>query len=132
MTLPHPSEPNCRICVLKEAQAEDFTPFDESTEVAHIGQSAIFLVHQDRNEILVAPSEHVARITSLSHPAMAQFLASLRRVVMALQGSGDGELETEEMPGAHGHVVVRLIPTVENAPQLAEFDPRLTALLRDS
>jgi len=131
MTLSHPSEPSCRLCELKESRAGDSTHVDESTVVAHIGESACVLIRRDRKQILMAPVDHVGRLTGLPPAEMAHFLASLRRVVLALRiEQHDGELVTEEMPGAVGHVVIRLAPTADDATELFESGSLLEALLR--
>jgi len=131
MTLSHPSEPSCRLCELQESRTEDLTPVDESTVVAYIGESACILIQRERKQILMAPVDHVDRLTGLPPAEMAHFLASLRRVALALQiEQHDGELVAEEMTGAVGHVVIRLAPSADGATELFESGAQLEALLR--
>jgi hypothetical protein len=111
MTIPRPSEPTCRLCALGPLPEGNHVPFDTSTLVAHSDCDLIALLRRDLGDVLVAPSLHVSRLSALPGTAMAQFLATLRRIELALQaGDGSASLRTVELLGAPGHTCIR-VPT---------------------
>jgi len=111
MTVPRPSEPTCRLCALGPLPEGNHVPFDASTLVVSSDCDLIALLRRDLGDILVAPSLHVSRLSALPGTAMARFLATLRRIELALQaGDGSASLRTVELLGAPGHTCIR-VPT---------------------
>jgi len=109
MTVPRPNEPTCRLCALGPLSEGNHVPFDPSILVVRSDCDLIALLRRDLGDVLLAPSAHVPRLSALSGAAMAQFLATLRRVEVALEASYPGQsLRTVELLGAPGHSCIRI------------------------
>jgi hypothetical protein len=120
----------CRLCALDASQNEGPVPFDSCT-TAYVGSDVIALARSDSEEVLIAPVCHVASLTGLAPGQMAELLATLRRVTVAVGSDVEGELRTLDLLGAPGHVCTRI--PVRHREASAHFDPSswVTTRLRE-
>lgn len=107
MTALNSNHHGCRLCALEASSPDGEVPFDSST-TAYLGDDAIILARDGSREVLVAPARHVSSLTGLAPGVMAELLATLRRVALAIGSEDDVEVKTMDLLGAPGHVCIRL------------------------
>ncbi len=132
ITPPHPKDRWCRLCALVSSRREGEIPFDELT-VAYLGDDVIVLARRDAHEVMAAPTEHVLSLSALPTARMAELLATLRRVAIAVQ-TNENEMGfgTVSLLGATGHVCVRVAADEQQVLELLDPESDVAHRIRQA
>lgn len=101
--------PECRLCALAASELGREFEVDEPAILVTVLEHAVVLSRPTCQDVLVAPTTHVAHLSALAEDEQAQMLAALRKVTATLR-VGEEErvaLTAIKLPGSAGHLCIR-------------------------
>lgn len=101
----------CGLCAIASPKRGGDPVIDDSAFLVTVVDRALILVRPAFQDVIVAPTTHVGRLSELSIDEQGQMLAALRQVAVVLGvDEGQGDLTAIDLPGSAEHLCVRAAP----------------------